>query len=147
MRTRRQRKRPLAEINIVPYIDVMLVLLVIFMIATPLLTQGVKVNLPQASAIQIKTKQQIPLIITVNAAGQYFLNLDNNARTSLNAQQLLIRVAAEMQVARKQGNTRQVLIKGDRDVSYAKVVQAMALLQKAGVSQVGLLTQSQNSEH
>lgn len=147
MRTRRQRKRPLAEINIVPYIDVMLVLLVIFMIATPLLTQGVKVNLPQASAVQIKTKQQIPLIITVNAAGQYFLNLDNNAQTSLNAQQLLIRVAAEMQVARKQGNTRQVLIKGDRDVSYAKVVQAMALLQKAGVSQVGLLTQSQNSEH
>ena len=141
MRRRRIRKRPLAEINIVPYIDVMLVLLVIFMIATPLLTQGVKVNLPHAKAVQIDASKQLPLIVTVNAQGQYFLNAVNNAQTSLSAQQLAIRVAAELQLAKKDGYQRQVLVKGDRQVQYGKVVQAMALLQKAGVPQVGLMTE------
>ena len=140
MRTRRQRKKLLAEINIVPYIDVMLVLLVIFMIATPLLNQGVNVNLPNANAVAINTQQQIPLIVTVNSSGQYFLNTENNSQSVLTPQQLLIRVAAEIQVAHKQGISRQVLVKGDQDVLYGKVVQAMVLLQKAGVPQVGLMT-------
>lgn len=144
MRLRRQRKKPLAEINIVPYIDVMLVLLVIFMIATPLLNQGVNVSLPKANAIEIKTQQQIPLIVTVNASGQYYLNVDNNSQSMLTPQQLLVRVTAELQVARKQGVARQVLVKGDAKVLYGKVVQAMVLLQKAGVPQVGLMTQSDN---
>lgn len=142
MRLRRQRKKPLAEINIVPYIDVMLVLLVIFMIATPLINQGVNVSLPKANAVEIKTQQQIPLIVTVNASGQYFLNTDNNSQSMLSPKQLLIRVAAELQVDRKQGVTRQVLVKGDAEVLYGKVVQAMVLLQQAGVPQVGLMTQA-----
>lgn len=138
---RRQRKRPIAEMNIVPYIDVMLVLLVIFMIATPLLTQGVKVNLPHAKATEINTQQQIPIIITVSAQGQYFLNSDT--KQALNPRQLLVQVTAELQVAKQNGYQRQVLIKGDQSVNYGEVVQAMALLQQAGVKQVGLMTQSQ----
>lgn len=138
---RQQRKRPLAEINIVPYIDVMLVLLVIFMIATPLLTQGVKVDLPKAKAATIKTADDIPLIVSVNAKGQYFLNTDNNAETALDAQQLAVHVAAQLAVAQEDGKTRQVLVKGDQAVAYAKVVTAMAVLQKAGVAKVGLMTE------
>ena len=141
MRRHRQRKKPIAEINVVPYIDVMLVLLVIFMIATPLLTQGVKVNLPQTSTKVINTQQQLPLIITVNAEGQYYLNINGN-NILLNPQQLALRVAAELQLAKQQGKLRQVLVRGDRAVSYGRVVQAMALLQKAGVPQVGLLTEN-----
>lgn len=141
MRRHRQRKKLMAEINIVPYIDVMLVLLVIFMIATPLLTQGVKVNLPHANAEAIQTQNKAPIIVTVNAEGHYYLNTDNTDEL-LNAQQLAIRVAAELQLAKQQHQVRQVLVKGDRAVAYGKVVAAMALLQKAGVPQVGLITQN-----
>ena len=141
MKRRRDRKQSLAEINIVPYIDVMLVLLVIFMITTPLLTQGVKVNLPNAKAKMLQTKQALPLVVTVDAQGHYFLNTEEASRRPLSAQQLAIRIAAELQIAKKRGNTRQVLIKGDNAVVYGKVVQAMVLLQKAGVPQVGLMTQ------
>ena len=145
MRRHRQRKKPIAEINIVPYIDVMLVLLVIFMIATPLLTQGVKVNLPHTNAKVINTQQQLPLIVTVNAEGQYYLN-SGDADVLLNAQQLAVRVAAELQLAKQQHATRQVLVRGDRAAAYGKVVEAMALLQKAGVPQVGLITQNPNNK-
>lgn len=136
-RSRRSRKMPLAEINIVPYIDVMLVLLVIFMVATPLLTQGVSVNLPQASAQAIQ-QQNLPLIITVNAEGQYFISTDGDS--PLTPQQLAIRVAAELQIAKQNGQTKSVLVRGDNAVNYGKVVQAMVLLQQAGVPQVGLMT-------
>jgi biopolymer transport protein TolR len=145
IRQGRQRKRALADINIVPYIDVMLVLLVIFMIATPLLTQGVKVDLPHTKAAPIKTEQQIPLIVTVDAEGHYFLNTDNDSQTELTAQQLAIRVAAEIAIAKQSGQERQVLVKGDQAVNYGKVVQAMAVLQKAGVPRVGLMTQDVES--
>jgi biopolymer transport protein TolR len=136
----RQRKRPMAEINIVPYIDVMLVLLVIFMIATPLLTQGVKVNLPTAKANPIETKQELPLVVTVDANGNYYVNTESSSDTPLSAQALAIRVAAELQISQQKGATRQVLVKGDRAVPYGKVVQAMVLLQKSGVAEVGLMT-------
>jgi biopolymer transport protein TolR len=137
-RSRRVRKKPMAEINIVPYIDVMLVLLVIFMVATPLLTQGVKVNLPAAKSKSLQS-QQLPIIVTVNAEGQYFVNSDSNS--SLSAQQLAVRVAAQLQIAKQKGEIPQVLVKGDDAVAYGKVVQAMVLLQRAGVEKVGLMTQ------
>lgn len=145
MQRHRRRKKLMAEINIVPYIDVMLVLLVIFMIATPLLTQGVKVNLPHANAKVLHAENKAPIIITVNAEGRYYLNADNTNEL-LNARQLAIRVAAELQLAKQQHQTRQVLVKGDRAVAYGKVVGAMALLQKAGVPQVGLITQDQENK-
>jgi biopolymer transport protein TolR len=141
MRRQRRSKRALAEINIVPYIDVMLVLLVIFMITTPLLTQGVKVNLPNAKAESLAPKPQPPIIVTVDAKGLYFINTNSNPEQALSPEALSVRVAAELQLAQRQGQERQVLVKGDRDVAYGRVVQAMVLLQNAGVPQVGLMTE------
>ena len=141
MRRQRRSKRALAEINIVPYIDVMLVLLVIFMITTPLLTQGVKVNLPNAKAESLAPKPQPPIVVTVDAKGIYYINTNSNPEQPLSPEALSVRVAAELQLAQRQGHERQVLVKGDRDVAYGRVVQAMVLLQNAGVPQVGLMTE------
>lgn len=137
----RRTKRLVAEINVVPYIDVMLVLLVIFMIATPLLTQGVDVNMPQAAAKVIEKDDQMPLIVTVDRQGNYFLNISTTPEIPMTPQQLSVRVAAELQLATQQGKQRQVLVKGDQNADYGKVVGAMVLLQQSGVSNIGLMTQ------
>ena len=134
-----QKKRLMAEINVVPYIDVMLVLLVIFMITTPMLTQGVKINLPQASATPIDTKQT-PIIISVDSAGRYYLNTDSNPNKPISPQDLVTAISGEMQLEQQQNVTRPVLVKGDKSVDYGKVMQAMVLLQGAGVANVGLMT-------
>jgi biopolymer transport protein TolR len=129
----RRRKRPLmGEINVVPYIDVMLVLLVIFMITAPLLTQGVKVELPQASAKPVDMQEQEPIVVTVDRRGRYFLE-----DKAIGREALVARVSA---VLRVQPQTP-VLIRGDRQVAYQDVVEAMVLLQAAGAPSVGLVTQ------
>jgi len=120
---------------------VMLVLLVIFMITTPLLTQGVDVHLPQAAANAIQTEEQIPLIITVDRKGNYYLNISATPAVPMTPDQIAVRVAAELQLAHQQGKQKQVYVKGDTDVDYGKVVTAMALLQQAGASDIGLMTQ------
>ncbi len=139
-----RNRRMMAEINVVPYIDVMLVLLVIFMITAPLLTQGVKIKLPQASAKAIDSKNQEPIIVSVDKFGRYYLNIANQPDQPLAAQALATRIAAELQLDQQQGKLRQVLVKGDQDVNYGKVVQAMVLLQHAGVANIGLMTQPGN---
>lgn len=139
MQSRKIRK-PVSEINVVPYIDVMLVLLVIFMITTPLLTQGVKVELPQAQAETIEAQEQEPIIVSVNEQGEYFLNISEQPNKAMSGEQLATRVAAEIQLAKMAQQTRPVLVKGDNSVNYGKVVQAMVLLQKAGAKSVGLMT-------
>ncbi|MBB70954.1 MAG: protein TolR [Legionellales bacterium] len=136
----RSRKRLLAEINVVPYIDVMLVLLIIFMVTTPLLSQGVKINLPQAQAEALSTKEDIPLIISVDAKGAYYLNVTDTPDVPMSPDALATRVAAEVQIAKQQHHPRMVLVKGDNDVDYGKVVQAMVLLQQSGVENIGLMT-------
>ncbi len=129
----RSRKRPLmGEINVVPYIDVMLVLLVIFMITAPLLTQGVKVELPQASARPVDMQEREPLVVTVDKRGRYFLEDREIGREAL-----IRRVSAVLSL---QPQTP-VLIRGDRQVAYQTVVEAMVLLQAAGAPSVGLVTQ------
>ena len=137
MARQRIRKRPMAEINVVPYIDVMLVLLVIFMITAPLLTQGVKVELPQADAEAVESSNDEPLIVTVDAAGNYHLNVGGDTHKGISAEALKERVAT---VLRRKPNI-QVLVRGDRDVNYGKVVRAMTLLKQAGVKSVGLVTE------
>ncbi len=134
----RSRKRLMAEINIVPYIDVMLVLLVIFMITAPLLTQGVKVDLPKAASVPIDEHNKEPLVVTVDAQGNYFLNVGADDKQAVDRETLVTRVAA---VLRRQPGTP-VLIRGDRHVSYDKVVHAMTLLQSAGAPSVGLVTEA-----
>lgn len=134
-----KKKRPVAEINVVPYIDVMLVLLVIFMITTPLLNQGVDIDLPQASAKPLATKTE-PLIVSVDKEGRYYLNVLANPEQPVAPNDLAVRVAAEIALAKKSGEEKNVLIKGDQGVPYGKVVEAMVFLQQAGVEKVGLMT-------
>ena len=129
---RKRKKKLMAEINVVPYIDVMLVLLVIFMITAPLLTQGVQVQLPQASANPVSNPDQETLVVTVDRNGRYFL--DDRQMT---ASALATKVAAILHLRPQ----TPVLIRGDRQVAYNEVVKAMVLLQAAGAPSVGLVTQ------
>ncbi len=137
MARQRIRKKPMAEINVVPYIDVMLVMLVIFMITAPLLTQGVKVDLPEASAETLSPDQQEPLIVSVDAAGNLYLNIGDEPNTPVDDETLVQRVSTVLR--RRQDRT--VLVRGDRSVDYGSVIAAMVLLQQAGVPHVGLVTE------
>lgn len=127
-----RRKKLMSEINVVPYIDVMLVLLVIFMITAPLLSQGVKVDLPQASANVVDVKDSETLVVTVDRKGQYFLDDRKITPAALRK-----KVAGTMRLRPK----TPILVRGDRRVPYGEVVKAMALLQDAGAPSVGLVTQ------
>lgn len=137
----RRSKKPIAEINVVPYIDVMLVLLVIFMITAPLLTQGVKIDLPQAPAQVIDPSEREPLVVQVDAAGRYYVNYGDEQNEPIDESTLGARVSA---LLRLQPGTP-VLVKGDKEVPYGNVVYVMALLQRAGAPSVGLLTEPPES--
>ncbi|MFQ3189988.1 MAG: biopolymer transport protein TolR [Paraglaciecola sp.] len=132
----RKRRRPVSEINVVPYIDVMLVLLIIFMVTAPLVTQGVKVDLPKAVAQPLEEESKPPLVASVDAQGQYFLNVGDSQQEPMSAVDLAVLVAAHLQV---EPNTP-VVVKGDGAVAYSQVVQLMVLLQRAGAPSVGLMT-------
>lgn len=140
IRKRRTSRGLMAEINVVPYIDVMLVLLVIFMVTAPLLTQGVNVNLPQASAKALNQPKE-PIVVSVDANGRYFLNIASNPAQPISAQELTNEVSTQLQSDQRQGVQQNVLVKGDAAVDYGKVMAAMVLLQQAGASDVGLVTQ------
>lgn len=132
----RVRKRPMSQINVVPYIDVMLVLLVIFMITAPLLTQGVKVELPQASSEPLSAEQNEPLVLSVDSNGFFYLNIGGDPKEPIEPGVILARTAAVL----RQKPATPVLVKGDRGVDYGRVIQAMVLLQQAGAASVGLMT-------
>ena len=132
----------MAEINVVPYIDVMLVMLVIFMVTAPLLTQGVKVELPQAAAEPMESKDQEPLVVTVDAGGSLYLNIGDAPDQPVEGDALVQRVAA---VLRRQP-AKPVMVRGDHAADYGSVVAAMVLLQQAGISGVGLVTESPETE-
>lgn len=137
-RGRNRNKRKLeSQINVVPYIDVMLVLLIIFMVTTPLLKQGVKVDLPNAHAKRLSTKDMQPVIITVNRSGKYFVNLQKG--NGYVSHDNLGKVVSGFL---KKNSKRDVLVRGDKDVNYGKVVEAMVLLQRGGVDKVGLMTEA-----
>lgn len=135
---RRQGKhKVVSEINVVPYIDVMLVLLIIFMITAPLLQQGVEIDLPQANANPMSPEQREPLVLTVSKTGKFYLNVGENIEEPVDEEVLVHRVAA---VLKYEPNTP-VLVRGDKDVGYGRVTSAMVLLQSAGVEKVGLMTE------
>jgi len=137
-----KKHRPMSEINVVPYIDVMLVLLVIFMATAPLLTQGVNVELPKVDSELIdESKQADPLVISVSKSGDFFLSINANKEKAIELNKLLIRVKA----ARSQTPDVAVLIRGDEQVAYGKVVTLMAQLQQAGIENVGLITEPSES--
>jgi biopolymer transport protein TolR len=137
----RKRRRPVSEINVVPYIDVMLVLLIIFMVTAPLVTQGVKVELPKASAEPIEQEDNPPIIASIDAQGLYYLNVGDDQERALDGETLAALVQAQLQ---KQQNTP-VVVKGDGAVPYKEVIGLMVLLQNAGVPSVGLMTDPEES--
>lgn len=142
---KRDSRRPMSDINVVPFIDVMLVLLVIFMITAPLLTQGVKVDLPKTSAKAITDQQKEPLIVTVDSAGNFYMNLAEKPNQAMTARTLSS--IATKELARQQaGSERPVLVRGDKNVNYGKVIEAMVLLQQAGAKSVGLITEPGSSD-
>jgi biopolymer transport protein TolR len=136
--TRRGRKL-VSEMNVVPYIDVMLVLLIIFMVTAPLLTQGIKVDLPKAGAEPLPEemmRDNEPLILSVDAQGRFYLNQGPKSDSPMAEQEILDRVSA---VLRRVPQTP-VLVKADRSVPYGEVVNGMVLLQEAGAQKVGFIT-------
>ena len=138
MARHRVRRRPMSEINVVPYIDVMLVLLVIFMITAPLLTQGVKVDLPQADAEPLDVETQEPLVVTIDAARNYYVNYGENQGSPVEPQVLAARVGALLR--HRPGLA--VVVRGDENVPYGDVVILMTILQRAGAPSVGLMTEA-----
>lgn len=135
---RSQPKRKLvAEINVVPYIDVMLVLLIIFMITAPLLQQGVEIELPQANANPLSPDQREPLVLTITKTGEFYLNVGDDIDKPVDDDVLVHRVAAVL----KYHPDTPVLVRGDKNVDYGRVTSAMVLLQIAGVEKMGLMTE------
>jgi len=124
----------MAEINVVPYIDVMLVLLVIFMITAPLLTEGVRVDMVKASSRPMEVKDNEPFVVVVDREGRYFIN-DEKEPSELE------RVGNAAAAVLRHRPETQFLVKGDKAVDYGAVVRAMVGLQQAGVASVGLVTQ------
>ena len=132
----RKRRKLKAEINVVPYIDVMLVLLIIFMVTAPLLNLGVDIQLPQSAAKAIQNDKE-PAVVSVDQDGQLFLTLGAAQREALDADTLVRKVAAFV----RQNPQVPVLVAGDQRADYGKIYQAMVLLQAAGVPKVGLMSQ------
>ncbi|MDX1443926.1 MAG: protein TolR [Gammaproteobacteria bacterium] len=135
----RKGRRLMGEINVVPYIDVMLVLLIIFMVTAPLLTQGVEVELPEASAEALDTEEeQEPIVLTVNTSGELFLNIGENPEQALPRKTIIALVSS---VLKNKPQTR-VMVRGDTNANYGDVVRGMTVLQAAGAPSVGLITDS-----
>jgi len=138
MTGRRAKRKPMAEINVVPYIDVMLVLLIIFMVTAPMLMQGVKVELPQAATEPVENQDSEPLIVSVKPGGELFLNLGANEKQALS----LATIKQRVSVVLRRNPKKPVLVWGDRAVPYGEVVTLMAALQEAGAPSVGLVTEN-----
>lgn len=132
-----KKRKAMAEINVVPYIDVMLVLLIIFMVTAPLLMQGVKVELPQSSSAPLEQNDLEPLIVSIKQDGTYYLNLGDEQEKSKPLQEVTDTVA---KVLRQKPETP-ILVWGDAKVDYGVVVKLMSLLEKAGAPSVGLVTE------
>jgi biopolymer transport protein TolR len=145
MRKPMSKHGPKAEMNVVPYIDVMLVLLVIFMVTAPMLTQGVKIELPKVAseALPTDTQQQI-LTLSVQADGRYYWNLGSELNTEQQGESavgLEEMTAKVTQIVAERGDT-QVYIRADQAADYGSVVAGIAALQQGGVSNLGLITEA-----
>ena len=137
MPTPLQKRKLMGEINVVPNIDVMLVLLVIFMVTAPLLTQGIEVDLPEAAAEPIEdVPNSPPLVLSVDAEGNFYINVGDDEDKPTTAQAVIERVG----IVLRQSPETPMLVKADRNVPYGNVVGAMVVLQQAGVDNIGFVT-------
>lgn len=131
-----RRRKLSSDINVVPYIDVMLVLLIIFMVTTPLLTQGIEVDLPAADTEPMSTPAE-PITLIIDAAGHYFLDIGTAQNKALEDDELVRRIRA---VVRNKPD-QMIVVKGDRRVPYGRVAYGMSLMQEAGASKIGFVTE------
>ncbi len=129
-------RRLMGEINVVPYIDVMLVLLIIFMVTAPLLAQGIKVDLPKASAEALPPEAQEPLVLSIDKQGRMYLNVGGSPNAPIEEEV----VAARATAALRRAPERAVLLKADEAIPYGRAVDAMVILQHAGAKKVGFIT-------
>lgn len=139
LRRPRRARRQVAEINVVPYIDVMLVLLVIFMITAPLLQTGVEIDLPDAAATPIANdggESQEPLILSVDDKGDWFLNVGDDPESPLSREEVQRLASAVLRL----NPNRRVLVAGDKSVDYGQIMQAMVTLQISGAPEIGLMS-------
>ena len=132
-----QKRKLMGEINVVPYIDVMLVLLVIFMVTAPLLTQGIEVDLPQANAKPIETPPDLdPLVLSVDSEGNLYINAGDNEDQPQSGAEIIRRV----RIVLGEMPETPMFVKADRAVPYGNVVGAMVVLQQAGATNIGFVT-------
>ncbi len=144
-----KRARPAtnADINIVPYIDVMLVLLVIFMMTTPIIEQGVEVDLPEAPATMVEYEDQQPTVITIDKDGNYYINsmMDPGIEDPGNTKMVSLNVVVNQVLARREiWPDMQVFVRGDVDADYGKVLGVIAELEYKGIEKLGFMTQNPN---
>ncbi|MBE20368.1 MAG: protein TolR [Gammaproteobacteria bacterium] len=137
MTSKRRNRKLLSEINVVPYIDVMLVLLVVFMVAAPLMVQGVLVNLPETTSELLPREKNDPLIVSIKEDGVFFLETESTKDEPLNSQMLSEKVTKIL----SSNPSLQVVVRGDGKVRYQKVMELMSILQSSGAENVGLITQ------
>ena len=140
-REKPNRRRPMSEINVVPYIDVMLVLLVIFMVTAPILTQGVVVDLPQAPSEPVPENQNDPLVISMRADGALFLNLGIRRSDDEGTRVTLLALEEQAGKILRERKDAPVFVRADQGLNYGKVVEVMTALQRAGAESVGLITE------
>lgn len=134
----RPKRKPMSDINVVPYIDVMLVLLIIFMVTAPMLTQGIKVDLPLLDSDPVQSENQDePIIVSVDSNGAYYLDMSADAKRPLDLSDILQQVSSIL----SQKPETSVLVRGDKHVEYGSVVALMSALQGAGARGVGLITE------
>tara|TARA_R110001592_G_scaffold93088_1_gene270548 strand:+ start:7360 stop:7776 length:417 start_codon:yes stop_codon:yes gene_type:complete len=134
----RSKRKPMSDINVVPYIDVMLVLLIIFMVTAPMLTQGIKVDLPVLDADPVQSdNQDEPIIVSIDLNGAYYLDMSGDAKKPQELAQILQNVSSIL----SQKPETSVLVRGDRHVEYGAVISLMSALQTAGAKGVGLITE------
>jgi biopolymer transport protein TolR len=128
-------KRFMSDINVTPFVDVMLVLLIIFMVTAPMMIQGVDVNLPQTTAKEIKTQQEEPLILTINKERQISIE-----KTAIKLEDL----GTKLEAILKYREDKQVLLRADTDVPYGFVVKVMAAAKRAGIEKLGMITEPED---
>jgi biopolymer transport protein TolR len=142
-----KRRKPMSEINVVPYIDVTLVLLIIFMITTPMLETGVDVDLPEAEAANVEQNEGVPpIIISIKANSTYYLDLNGDGSEDEKDEVQKEEISDKVQAAVAGKKNPQVLIRADKEVNYGAVVTVMAELKNAGVPNVGLMTKPSDSQ-
>ncbi len=137
--SRRARRKPMSDINVVPYIDVMLVLLIVFMVTAPLLVQGVQVDLPEASTEPVPQKDDDPIVVSVDKQGRYYLSLGDPKKQGEPV--ALTEIGEKLSKILRRKPKTPIMVRGDTAVDYGRVVQAMAVLQQAGAQSIGLITE------